>query len=144
MPVQVIMKQLIGTQIGQYQVEALLGEGGMGAVYRAHDLKHDRMVALKIMLANLAHKPQFRSRFMQEAEAIAHFSSPAIVTVYDTGTYEEVSLHRHGIHRGWQPHQLHAPTRLVWRQAYSRNDYYHCRPNSRRVVLCPSTRTDSP
>jgi len=89
MPIQVIMKQLIGTQIGQYQVEALLGEGGMGAVYRAHDLKHDRMVALKIMLANLTHKPQFRSRFMQEAESIAHFSSPAIVTVYDTGTYEE-------------------------------------------------------
>ena len=83
------MKQLIGTQIGQYQIEALLGEGGMGAVYRAHDLKHDRMVALKIMLANLANKPQFRSRFMQEAESIAHFSSPAIVAVYDTGTYEE-------------------------------------------------------
>ncbi len=83
------MKQLIGTQIGQYQVEALLGEGGMGAVYRAHDLKHDRMVALKIMLANLAHKPQFRTRFMQEAESIAHFSSPAIVAVYDTGVYEE-------------------------------------------------------
>ncbi|MBE2220109.1 MAG: protein kinase [Anaerolineae bacterium] len=83
------MKQLIGTQIGQYQIEALLGEGGMGAVYRAHDLKHDRMVAFKIMLANLAQKPQFRSRFMQEADAIAHFSSPAIVAVYGTGTYEE-------------------------------------------------------
>ncbi|NHZ72268.1 MAG: protein kinase, partial [Aquificales bacterium] len=83
------MKQLIGQQIGQYQVEALLGEGGMGAVYRAHDLKHGRMVALKIMLANLSNKPQFRSRFMQEAEAIAHFSSPAIIAIFDTGTYEE-------------------------------------------------------
>lgn len=83
------MKQLIGQQIGQYQVESLLGEGGMGAVYRAHDLKNDRMVAIKIMLANLVNKPQFRTRFMQEAEAIGKFSSPAIVTVYDTGTFED-------------------------------------------------------
>ena len=83
------MKNLIGQQIGQYQIEALLGEGGMGAVYRAHDLKHDRMVAIKIMLANLVNKPQFKSRFLQEANAISHFSSPAVVKIYDTGEYEE-------------------------------------------------------
>lgn len=89
MPPQLIMEQLINKQIGQYQVEALLGEGGMGAVYRAHDLKQGRMVALKIMLANLVNKPQFRSRFMQEAEAIASYSSPAIITILDTGIYNE-------------------------------------------------------
>ncbi len=83
------MKNLIGQQIGQYQIEALLGEGGMGVVYRAHDLKHNRMVAIKIMLSNLVNKHQFKSRFLQEADAITNFSSPAIVTIYDTGEYEE-------------------------------------------------------
>ncbi|MFO7683687.1 MAG: Calx-beta domain-containing protein, partial [Chloroflexota bacterium] len=83
------MKSLIGQQIGPYQIEALLGEGGMGMVYRAHDLKNDRIVAIKIMLANLVNKPQFRSRFMQEAEAIGQFNSPAIVKVLATGVHEE-------------------------------------------------------
>lgn len=83
------MKQLIGQQIGPYQIEALLGEGGMGLVFRAHDLKNDRLVALKIMLGNLVNKPQFRSRFLHEAEAIAHFNSPAIVKIFDTGVHEE-------------------------------------------------------
>ncbi|MCZ7666603.1 MAG: serine/threonine protein kinase [Chloroflexi bacterium] len=70
-------------------MEALLGEGGMGLVFRAHDLKNDRLVALKIMLGNLVNKPQFRSRFLHEAEAIAHFNSPAIVKIFDTGVHEE-------------------------------------------------------
>lgn len=83
------MKSLIGQQIGPYQIEALLGEGGMGMVYRAHDLKNDQIVAIKIMLSNLVNKPQFRSRFMQEAEAIVQFNSPAIVKVLATGVHEE-------------------------------------------------------
>ena len=79
------MKQFIGTQIKQYQIEALLGEGGMGVVYRAYDLQADRPVAIKIMLDSLVNKPQFRQRFMQEAAAIQQFNSPSIIRVFDTG-----------------------------------------------------------
>ncbi|MBK6709785.1 MAG: protein kinase [Chloroflexi bacterium] len=82
------MKQFIGVQIKQYQIEALLGEGGMGVVYRAYDLKNDRPVAIKIMLDTLVNKPQFRQRFALEAAAIQQFNSPSIVKIYDTGDYE--------------------------------------------------------
>ena len=82
------MKQFIGTQIRHYQVEALLGEGGMGVVYRAYDLKLDRPVAIKIMLDSLVNKPQFRQRFLQEAAAIQQFNTPSIVKIYDTGEVE--------------------------------------------------------
>jgi eukaryotic-like serine/threonine-protein kinase len=62
-----IMDDLIGKQIDQYRIEALLGEGGMGAVYRALDSNLARPVALKIMHRQFATQPEFRQRFLQEA-----------------------------------------------------------------------------
>jgi serine/threonine protein kinase len=77
------MDDLIGKQIDQYQIEALLGEGGMGAVYRALDTNLARSVALKIMHRQYASQPQFQQRFLQEAQAAARLNHPNIVAIYN-------------------------------------------------------------
>ncbi len=77
------MDDLLGKQIDQYQIESLLGEGGMGAVYRALDSNLARPVALKIMHRQFASQPEFRQRFLQEAQAAARLSHPNIVAIYN-------------------------------------------------------------
>jgi serine/threonine-protein kinase len=74
-----------GDRIGPYVVEARLGAGGMGEVYRARDTRLDRTVALKILSPDLAGDAQFRERFTREARAVAALNHPHICTVYDTG-----------------------------------------------------------
>ena len=69
--------------IRHYRLEAKLGDGGMGAVYRATDTRLNRTVALKLMHDNLSNSAEFRERFLQEAQAAARLSHPAIATVYD-------------------------------------------------------------
>ena len=73
---------LIGKTFGSYRVEALLGEGGMGAVYRATDIDLQRPVALKVMHAHYANQPRFRQRFIQEARSAALLNHANIVNVY--------------------------------------------------------------
>ncbi|VAW41997.1 Serine/threonine protein kinase, partial [hydrothermal vent metagenome] len=77
------MDNLIGKQIDQYQIEALLGEGGMGAVYLAQDVNLARPVALKIMHRQYASQPEFQERFLQEAQASARLNHPNIVAIYN-------------------------------------------------------------
>jgi len=76
------MNNIIGQQIDTYRIEARLGAGGMGAVYRAYDVALARRVALKIMHEQFASQAQFQRRFMQEAQAIARLSHPAIVIIH--------------------------------------------------------------
>jgi len=68
-----------GSQLGPYQIEALLGAGGMGEVYRAVDTRLDRKVAVKISSV------QFSARFEREARAIAALNHPNICTLHDVG-----------------------------------------------------------
>jgi len=68
-----------GTCLGPYRIETKLGEGGMGAVYRAVDTRLGRAVAIKI-----AHQ-QFSERFEREARAISSLNHPNICTLYDVG-----------------------------------------------------------
>jgi predicted Ser/Thr protein kinase len=68
-----------GTQLGPYKIEAVLGEGGMGQVYRAVDTRLDRYVAIKIS------SERFNTRFEREARAIAALNHPHICTLYDVG-----------------------------------------------------------
>jgi pSer/pThr/pTyr-binding forkhead associated (FHA) protein/predicted Ser/Thr protein kinase len=70
---------------GTYRIDRLLGKGGMGAVYQAHDLSLDRDVAIKVMHAHLSEDPAFRARFLQEARAVAKLDHPGIVRVYACG-----------------------------------------------------------
>ncbi|HPD16590.1 MAG TPA: protein kinase [Planctomycetota bacterium] len=68
-----------------YRVVALVGHGGMGAVYRAIQLSMDREVAIKVLLRKYAKVPRFVARFTREAEALAALSHPNIVGVIDRG-----------------------------------------------------------
>jgi DNA-binding beta-propeller fold protein YncE/predicted Ser/Thr protein kinase len=75
----------IGSELAGYRVESLLGRGGMGVVYRAHDLALDRPVALKILAPELAADERFRERFLRESRLAASLDHPSIVPVYDAG-----------------------------------------------------------
>jgi serine/threonine-protein kinase len=72
-------------QVPGYEVEAVLGRGGMGIVLRARHLPLNRPVALKMTLAGAHAEPRERARFQREAEAVARLRHPNVVQVYDGG-----------------------------------------------------------
>ena len=78
-----------GSRLGPYQVIELLGTGGMGEVYRAHDSRLGRDVAVKI-LRRTANDPESVTRFSREARAAGGLNHPHIVTVFDVGTADGV------------------------------------------------------
>ena len=71
-----------------YEVEAVLGHGGMGVVYKARHLRLNRTVALKMLLAGAHARPHELARFQREAEAVAGLRHANIVQVYDVGDHE--------------------------------------------------------
>lgn len=73
---------MIGNELGHYRIERLLGSGGMGEVYLAHDSKLGRQVALKVLSSGLASDPDRRARFEREARAAAALNHPNIVTIH--------------------------------------------------------------
>ncbi len=76
--------------VGGYRVDDLLGEGGMGAVYRATQLSLDRVVALKVLTGELSDDPGFRERFRREGQRQAAIDHPHIVSVYEAGETDQV------------------------------------------------------
>lgn len=84
------MTSLVGQTINnRYRIEALLGDGGMGTVYRAADLALNRQVAIKLMHAHYARQPEFRARLVQEAQTTAKLDHPSIVKIFDFGDFTE-------------------------------------------------------
>lgn len=80
------MTSIIGQTINnRYRLDALLGDGGMGTVYRAYDAVLDRHVAIKLMHSHFARQEEFRRRLEQEARTAAKLDHPSIVRVYDFG-----------------------------------------------------------
>jgi serine/threonine-protein kinase len=69
----------------RYELEGVVGRGGMAEVYRARDLRLDRVVAIKTLRADLARDQTFQARFRREAQSAASLNNPSIVAVYDTG-----------------------------------------------------------
>ena len=78
-----------GQTIGRYAVRERLGEGGMGTVYRAHDPKLERDVAIKVIRPERASGDAAQARFLREARAMAKLSHSNVVTVYDWGVAQE-------------------------------------------------------
>lgn len=85
------MAHLVGQTLGNYRIEAQLGAGGMGEVYRAVHVRLDRPAAIKVLHANQAADPTFQARFLREARAAAALSHPNIVEVFDFGEQDGAS-----------------------------------------------------
>src|SRR5919202_7111002 len=74
-----------GTRIGKYEIQALVGEGGMGKVYRALDTELHRPAALKLLPPEFSSDERRMGRFVQEARAASALNHPNILTVYEIG-----------------------------------------------------------
>ncbi len=75
-------RRLLG---GRYELDGIVGRGGMAEVYRARDIRLDRIVAVKTLREDLARDQTFQARFRREAQSAASLNHPSIVAVYDTG-----------------------------------------------------------
>jgi GAF domain-containing protein len=77
----------VGALVDQkYRVDAIVGQGGMGAVFKAWDVRLERPVAIKVVRADLISDPDSRLRFRRESQIVARLQHPSIVTVYDYGS----------------------------------------------------------
>jgi serine/threonine protein kinase len=77
-----------GATFAGYRVDALVGRGGMGVVYRATDLSLERPVALKLIAPQLADDQRFRARFLREPRLAAALDHPSVVPIYEAGEHE--------------------------------------------------------
>ena len=120
-----------GSQLGLYQITASLGAGGMGEVYRAHDPRLGRDVALKVLPAEMASDPARLERFTREARAIAALNHPHIVTIYSTEEVDGIRFLTMELVEGQPLDALIPPAGLalarfleVLRQAMQPNPHY--------------------
>jgi serine/threonine-protein kinase len=81
------MATLVPGKIGKYDVNRIIGRGGMGVVYQATDPFLDRRVAIKMITATFAEDPDMLKRFFREAQSLGSLQHPNIVTVFDLGDY---------------------------------------------------------
>jgi len=100
------MDPLIGQALGHYRIEAKLGEGGMGVVYRAFDTHLDRPVAIKILRADATTSPERQRRFVQEAKAASALNHPNIIHIYDISSSGDVDFIAMEFVAGKTLHQL--------------------------------------
>ena len=84
-----LMEHLVGALVGDYRIEALIGHGGMGAVYRAREQRTDRRVALKLIRFDRTSDPRCRIRFLREARLAARLNHPHVIRIYDCGRWGE-------------------------------------------------------
>jgi serine/threonine-protein kinase len=82
---------LVGTTLGDFQIHAELGRGGMGVVYKAHQQSLNRVVALKVLSPTLTDDELYIARFRQEAQSAASLDHPSIINIYQIG--KENQLH---------------------------------------------------
>jgi Tol biopolymer transport system component len=86
------MALTVGTRLGPYEIQAAIGAGGMGEVYKARDTRLDRIVAIKILPPEWASDPAMKERFDHEARTIASLNHPNICVLHDIGTERDVSF----------------------------------------------------
>src|SRR5262245_24063079 len=78
---------------GRYELDGIVGRGGMAEVFRARDIRLDRVVAVKTLRDDLARDATFQARFRREAQSAASLNHPSVVAVYDTGEDMSGSVH---------------------------------------------------
>lgn len=76
-----------GTRLGRYEIRSLVGEGGMGEVYRARDPKLGRDVAIKVLQPTFSAHAERLRRFEHEAQAAGSLNHPNILSIYDVGAW---------------------------------------------------------
>ena len=86
------MSLAAGTRLGPYEIQAPVGAGGMGEVYRARDTRLGRSVAIKVLPTQLSQNPELRERFEREARTISSLSHPHICALYDVGREDETEF----------------------------------------------------
>jgi serine/threonine protein kinase len=79
----------VNKEISHYEISTLIGEGGMGEVYKATDKNLQRTVAIKIIKKELKNDPEFQQRFLTEAQLIAKLNHPNIIQIYQSDTFDE-------------------------------------------------------
>ncbi|MGV0794364.1 serine/threonine-protein kinase [Mycolicibacterium sp. XJ1819] len=80
----------LGTRFGPYELQSLIGVGGMGEVYRAYDTERERMVAIKLLRPDMAADPSFQERFRRESRVAARLQEPHVIPVHDFGDIDGV------------------------------------------------------
>lgn len=85
-----IMALVPGTKLGPYEIESVIGAGGMGEVYRANDPRLLRTVAIKVLPSHLTANPEVRARFEREAKAISALQHPNICVLFDVGSQGDI------------------------------------------------------
>jgi serine/threonine protein kinase/tetratricopeptide (TPR) repeat protein len=111
------MRDLIGRTLGHYRIVEKIGEGGMGEVYRAHDERLDRDVAVKVLPASVARDPERIGRFEREAQAIAKLEHPNILAIHDFGSDDDVTYSVTELLDGENLHERLESRVLGWRKA---------------------------
>src|SRR2546422_7963022 len=108
---------MIGQTLAHYRIEAKLGEGGMGVVYKARDTHLDRPVAIKVLPPDKVADAGRKQRFAQEAKAASALNHPNIVTIHDISSDDGVDLLVMEYIEGQTLDELIAPKGLRSRQA---------------------------
>src|SRR5437773_9680311 len=83
---------MIGQSLGHYRIEAKLGEGGMGVVYKARDTHLDRFIAIKVLPSEKVADAERKRRFVQEAKAASALNHPNIVHIYDIAEIDGIQF----------------------------------------------------
>jgi len=110
------MSDLIGRTLGHYRIVEKIGEGGMGEVYRAHDERLDRDVAIKVLHQDVAQDADRLARFEREAKAVAKLDHPNILAIHHFGTYEGSPFIVTELLDGQNLRQSIPPTGMPWQK----------------------------
>ena len=118
---------------GRYEIQELIGVGGMAVVYKAYDTIDDRTVAIKILKDEFLGNQEFIRRFKNESKAIAVLDHPNIVKVYDVSFGDLFTIYRNGIYRRYLIKRVFESTK---RNQMERSlAFYHA--NSPSIAACP-------
>ncbi len=111
------LRSMTGRTLGHYKIQSLIGAGGMGDVYRAHDTRLDRDVAVKILPEHSDSDSEALRRFEREARAVAALSHPNILAIHDFGNEQGVSYAVMELLEGETLRDRMKPSSLNWREA---------------------------